>query len=214
MPKSTFFNLPEQKRDVILQSAAAEFASQGYKAASVNRIVDAAQIAKGSFYQYFQDKDDLYAYIVEELIGERKLAAFRRLEPRLAGITLTSFLRMAFHEQLRQFEENPALMRIGIEFPQLSGEPVYRRIMRRYQDRTDVFFLPYIQAEQSRGELDPHVNPFMLSTMLMALGQYMNILILHEGLTAVNETMIDSIVDDLEYILKNGIFSGIPSEEG
>ncbi len=63
MPKQTFLNLPEEKRARIVDVALTEFAEKGYTGASITGIVAAAGIAKGSFYQYFEDKDDLYAHI-------------------------------------------------------------------------------------------------------------------------------------------------------
>jgi AcrR family transcriptional regulator len=71
MPKTTFFNLPEEKRRLILDLAIEEFAERDYKSASISNIVARAGIAKGSLYQYFEDKHDLYLYLIE-LAGEEK----------------------------------------------------------------------------------------------------------------------------------------------
>jgi TetR/AcrR family transcriptional regulator len=65
MPKETFYNLPEEKQSRILGSAVREFAANPYKVASISSIVRKAGIAKGSFYQYFVDKKDLYHYLLE-----------------------------------------------------------------------------------------------------------------------------------------------------
>ena len=59
MPKITFFNLPDEKRQLILDIAIDEFAENDFANVSISRIVARAGIAKGSFYQYFEDKDDL-----------------------------------------------------------------------------------------------------------------------------------------------------------
>ncbi len=53
MPQATFFNLPEEKRQKILECALDEFAAHDYDSASVSKIVAKAGIAKGSLYQYF-----------------------------------------------------------------------------------------------------------------------------------------------------------------
>ena len=49
MPSSTFFNLPAEKRERLLAAARAEFARAPYEDASVNRIIRAAGIPRGSF---------------------------------------------------------------------------------------------------------------------------------------------------------------------
>ena len=58
MPKQTFFNLPEDKRENLINIAIEEFAENDYQTASISRIVANAGIAKGSFYQYFENKED------------------------------------------------------------------------------------------------------------------------------------------------------------
>ena len=65
MPKDTFFNLLQEKQLRILDISVEEFYQQGYEKASISRIVDTAGIAKGSFYQYFEGKEDLFRYIVQ-----------------------------------------------------------------------------------------------------------------------------------------------------
>ena len=63
MPSETFFRLPEEKRERVIRSAWQEFTSVSYAQVSINRIVRQADIPRGSFYQYFADKDDLFRYL-------------------------------------------------------------------------------------------------------------------------------------------------------
>jgi len=72
VPKSTFFNLTKDKTDKIIKVSIDEFMEYTYENASINRIVENAEIAKGSFYQYFEDKKDLYEYIIEEAQEKKK----------------------------------------------------------------------------------------------------------------------------------------------
>jgi AcrR family transcriptional regulator len=65
LPRDTFFNLPQDKRDKIIDLALDEFALHDYRTASLSRIVEKAGIAKGSMYQYFDDKKELYLYLVK-----------------------------------------------------------------------------------------------------------------------------------------------------
>ncbi|MAX79076.1 MAG: hypothetical protein CL843_02745 [Crocinitomicaceae bacterium] len=74
MPKQTFLNLPEEKRSNFVNTALKEFALNDYQNASVTSIVRELGIAKGSVYQYFENKKDLYFYLIE-LAGNRKLEA-------------------------------------------------------------------------------------------------------------------------------------------
>jgi len=74
MSKQTFLNLPPAKRERFLQVAAKEFALYDYQNASLTKIVKILSIAKGSLYQYFENKKDIYHFLVESAT-ERKLKA-------------------------------------------------------------------------------------------------------------------------------------------
>lgn len=64
MPTSTFYNLPEEKKEKLLDAIKNEFTRVSYNEVSINKIIQAADISRGSFYQYFEDKDDMLSYIM------------------------------------------------------------------------------------------------------------------------------------------------------
>lgn len=61
MARSRFDNLETEKQEALLEAAAEEFAQRGYRAASINRIIDRSGMSKGSVYYYVDDKADLFA---------------------------------------------------------------------------------------------------------------------------------------------------------
>ena len=63
MPTATWANLDPAKRDRVLQAAMREFGARGFSAGSINVIARDAGIAKGSVFQYFADKGDLYTHV-------------------------------------------------------------------------------------------------------------------------------------------------------
>jgi len=71
MPKTTFYNLSAARRARIETAAINEFAENGLKSAVLNNIVANAGIAKGSFYQYFENIEDLYQHVLT-LVQKRK----------------------------------------------------------------------------------------------------------------------------------------------
>lgn len=80
MPTSTFFNLPPPKREKLLLAAAAEFARRPCGEVSINRIIQAAEIPRGSFYQYFADKTDLFRYVLRRYDKLLKAAVTKSLD--------------------------------------------------------------------------------------------------------------------------------------
>lgn len=80
MIKKTFYNLPEEKRQRIIDAIMKEFASSTTEKVSINRIVKTANISRGSFYQYFDDKVDLVEVLTKSFIDLSLDKAYKALK--------------------------------------------------------------------------------------------------------------------------------------
>ena len=80
MPTNTFFNLPAEKKHKILKAATKEFARVPLEQASIKNIVEDAEIARGSFYQYFENKQDLFEYIMTSKTGDMEKNLIEMIE--------------------------------------------------------------------------------------------------------------------------------------
>ena len=70
MPSSTFLNLPAEKQEKLLEAATREFSHKPFNEASINQIIKEAGIPRGSFYMYFQDKEDLFRYLLKGYVDQ------------------------------------------------------------------------------------------------------------------------------------------------
>src|SRR5699024_5792518 len=80
MPKQTFYNLPVEKKEVLVEAGEKEFSRVPFFEASIANIVKEAGIPRGSFYQYFDDKEDLYFYILNQYAAEKRFQLITLLE--------------------------------------------------------------------------------------------------------------------------------------
>lgn len=62
---SKFNNLKPEKQKQIINAAIKEFVRNGFEKAYTNEIVKRANISKGSLFNYFNSKKDLYLYLIE-----------------------------------------------------------------------------------------------------------------------------------------------------
>ena len=70
MCTETFRRLPAEKRGRFLEAAWGEFTRVKFADASINQIVRSAGIPRGSFYQYFTDKEELFHYLVHGYVEQ------------------------------------------------------------------------------------------------------------------------------------------------
>ncbi len=82
----------ELKKDYLLEAGMKVMATRGYNGTSIQDIVDAANVPKGSFYTYFKSKEDFAIEAIEMVAEERMLASKRlvgdRTVPPLARIKI------------------------------------------------------------------------------------------------------------------------------
>ena len=175
MPKPTFFNLPEDKRDLILEMAIEEFASNDYESASISQIVARAGIAKGSFYQYFEDKRDLYFYLVELAAEEKRrfLAAHPPPDPKM---NLFDYMRWLLRVGLTFELSRPklgwvAFRAIHVERP--FGDEVLDHVQRSALD----YYRSLLQMGVEQGSVDPEIDMdmavFIVSRLFAAYGRHL-----------------------------------------
>lgn len=204
MPKDTYFNLPEQKRQRILDAAVEEFRDNSFEAASVNRMVERAGIAKGSFYQYFEDKKDLFLHILED-IAEKKLEYLSPVLQNPQGLDLFTLTREIYASGLRFGLAHPQYLAIGNRLLKDTSSPIYQELMEGNQGKADAIFLAMFQAAQQRGELreglDLPLMAHLFTTMHVALiDYYVNV----RKAEAFDDTLLQDVEQFIE-VLKSGI---------
>lgn len=80
MPTQRFLHLPDIKREKIKRAAIREFSKFSFSDVSINQIIKEADISRGSFYTYFEDKEDLLAYLLRDFQETCKRWFFQNLE--------------------------------------------------------------------------------------------------------------------------------------
>lgn len=104
MPTKTFYNLDESKSKIIIDAAIKEFSRVGFDDSSIKNIVEEAKIPRGSFYQYFKDKEDLYLFVMYK-IGNEKRKSFKKLLKENNGDIFASF-KVIFQEEFKNYGDN------------------------------------------------------------------------------------------------------------
>jgi len=103
MPTSTFWNLPESKKEKIRNAAVKELASVSFDKVSINKIIKDADISRGSFYMYFEDIYDLIFYLMEDSTRQVRDEMIRRQA--FATGKLDEII-LAYHDVMYDYYDN------------------------------------------------------------------------------------------------------------
>lgn len=110
MPKQTFFNLSEDKRRKLMNAIKEEFSRVPLHEASVANIVQTAGIPRGSFYQYFEDKEEAFYFLLEQYAKdnqEKFIASLKKFD----GDIFDAFIEMFQETLIFQNKENQNFFR-------------------------------------------------------------------------------------------------------
>lgn len=189
MPTTTFFNLPPPKREKLLKAATAEFARRPCGEVSINRIIQAAEIPRGSFYQYFADKTDLFRHVLRCYDQQLKEAVAKSLDrcggrPLELPLALFDLVLNYIQENREEFTQFLSILRqnIGVDAGQLLALP---DIMRLVLERADWSGLKLENGEEKLVLLDLLLSAAGQALMAVCCGK--------AGLEEVRERLSNKI---------------------
>lgn len=183
MPKETFFRLPEEKRTRLIKAAYSEFARQPFNTASIANIIKDAGIPRGSFYQYFEDKADVFFYLLEQMQAD--LA--RRLRAEIAANQGAFFpaLTTVFNQIIDEMVLGPYADFYANVFTYMDFHSVSRltppqglpKHHPHHKGEMTAFLLEHVDRSQLRVDSDDDMRMLIRQTMglfMQTLGYYYN----------------------------------------
>lgn len=203
MPKQTFFNLAEEKQQRVIAAGKEEFAAHPYSKTSINIIIEKADISKGSFYQYFDNKKDLYKYIIEQATEEKMKFLNQKIND-YRELTFFELLRKLFVASIQFKNAYPEFSEIGDQLLAGRNEALKEEIYSESKPKSNEFFEKIIREGIAKEELDPDIDikftAYMLTDFSISIVNYF-----FENHNPEDLEEIMNYVDKMLYIMKNGI---------
>lgn len=163
MPSDTFLNLPEEKRERILRAAIKEFGMRNVQEGNLSNIVKDAGIARGSIYQYFTTKEELYIYIFDTLRARRA----EHVRPSYALYKVAPFLEFFKTFYLLDSEylmQNPSHIALGQQLYS-NAHGVSRGLIQRQQNQYREVFIIGIEYDKGQGFIGSAVDTSALADL-------------------------------------------------
>ncbi|MBN2117768.1 MAG: TetR/AcrR family transcriptional regulator [Anaerolineales bacterium] len=209
MPKQTFFNLPQEKRETIINAAVEEFAEYGLENASTNRIVENSGISKGSFYQYFEDKEDVFTYLLS-VIEREKMEYFKGKHPPSSNMDTFEYFRWMIKTGM-EFNSAYPRMTQAITRVLLGEGRYYGRNFGDLRQKTTQALSMMIKQAIQRGEVDPSVDVELAVMVMDTWSNAISTYILNEGMKHkdmmkwVRSAKTQEKIDKLLYVMEYGL---------
>ena len=209
MPKQTFLNLPEEKRTTFTDIALDEFANHEYNTASISKIVERAGIAKGSVYQYFEDKQDLFMYLLD--VANREMIGFiQRTAPPNPNADFFELLRWQMSASVQAAQTYPVHARLARR-AYSSPLPFREDILAEAKRVRQAHFQTMIAQGQAAGHLSPRLDPavvsFVVQGIINDLGLFLESKFGERAPDWLELPEVDEVFDQVIAILKCGVAS-------
>lgn len=175
MVRSRYARLPQEQQRAIERAALDEFAAHGFHDASLNRVIEASGMSKGSVYYHFDGKEDLYVHVARVELGRLfdELGPF----PVPQGRDPDAFWSAVQDQYLRLMTVlagSPKLAALFRGWIAASGNPA----LRQAQEELAQLVLPWTEralaAGRAAGAVRADLPSGLLVAVVLGMGQAMD----------------------------------------
>ncbi len=208
MPKETFFNLSQEKQEKVIRSAISEFLKHGFEKANVGAIAKQAGVAKGSIYQYFENKKELFVFAVNWSMSLLMNKYQKNVAMNIDIFTYFYETAAPLLQMLR--EEREAAVFVQEVFLGKYGS-VKDQSMTAMLKAADDFVLKLVQQGKENGSIRRDIDDHTLVLFLVAVSMKLKENLLNKAKSA-GDDIIDGgfekymcYIKDMMELLKNGM---------
>ncbi len=215
MPKQTFLIISEEKRNRIYDAAALEFAREGYEKANIKNIADRAGVSKGSLYDYFDSKEDLYLDVCTHGITMSRKNIDSIIDD---GKDFFSQIGDIFHQGLAFVSKYPQYAQLYVNISSSGMEQFADRLTLAVEKHTADYYKTAIRQGIDEGfirpDLDVDMAAFLINSMYVMmiisivsrhyrirLGEYLNLA--DDRVERGIEAKIDQVINIIRFSMEN-----------
>ncbi|MGB3636225.1 MAG: TetR family transcriptional regulator C-terminal domain-containing protein [Rivularia sp. (in: cyanobacteria)] len=154
-----------QNKGKLLEAGLNLLYSQGFNASGVQEIADASEVPKGSFYNYFKNKEDFAVQVLERYTED--LSAYLEQTLLRAEGSPLSRLQSMFENWVQKLD--------GYCFGCLAGNlsqelaiqnPVFQKALDRSFNNLQAYYTACLEEAKEAGEIDQNSDPKLLATFI------------------------------------------------
>ena len=198
----------DERKEAILKCATRLFSTQGYYQTHISDIIIEAQIARGTVYQYFTNKDDIFITIVDAFFDKwRDMISFELAKIDLAAISPKGYLRHRILQTLLFLSKDSDLcniaLRIGLGLPEKVSQAI-----NHFEQKIMEMIADDLRLGQQEQNVPDTINIETTSAILTGalLRTAHHYFVTKKKPKGYNAKEIDKIADDFVAVFTQGIF--------
>ncbi len=203
MVRPRFAKLPAHQQQAIVQAALDEFAAHGFHDASLNRVIEAAGISKGSLYYYFDGKEDLFAYVAQAGLGGL-IADVGPLPDLGAGDadTFWSVVEDYYLRLARALLASPQLAALLRSWSAASKSPEFQRVTGEMEEASVPWIVRALEVGHRVRAVRDDVPDSLLMAAVLGMGEAMDFWLMSQPL---DDTELPAVIASMVGMLRRAV---------
>ncbi len=166
MAKATFEQISEEKQQRVLKEAAKLFAERGFSATDVAELAKRAGVSKGSLYNYFESKEDLYVHVCKDGLARSRRAVYGGMDQ---DWDIYRQVEHIFRQGVRFALKSPEYVRLYLTASAPGREKFSAKLTLDVEKHTSDHLKKHIRLGQAQGivrsDLDPRLAAFFINSL-------------------------------------------------
>jgi len=166
MPKPTFDKISPEKRERFLVEAARLFAERGFSQTDMAELASRANVAKGSVYDYFDSKEDLYLHVCRDGLERSRRAVYSGIDP---SWDLYRQLRHIFGQGVKFADSHPEYVAMYVNISSAGMETFAEELSLEVEKFTADYLKGLIRAGVKQGfvrkDVDIKLSAFIINSL-------------------------------------------------
>lgn len=189
-----------ERRQELIDAALEEFSERGYEQASLNNILKEAQISKGTFYYHFENKEELYLYLIGILIDEKKKFLTAATQPEDYQKDIFTLFKVLARAGIEFARHNPRISKFSESYLKESGSDIYKKSLERYNFVRNDYFSFLVENAYRNGDIRIDIPKEFAARIISYLFTNMH--------SILNATKVEDYENTFDYMmdfLKDGL---------
>lgn len=150
----------------LFEVAVNEFVEKGYDKASINTILKKAGMSKGQFYYHFENKENLYFALIDELIAKKQSFMASRIKPEDMQQDIFSIFHLQIKLGMEFGKAYPTIFRFSEAFLRERGKAIYKQAMEKHHFENNDQIKQLVDMAYERGDFREDLpKDFILKTV-------------------------------------------------
>ena len=167
MPTNTFINLDKNKKDKIIEAALSQFSEKQYEQVNISDIIKDAKIPRGSFYQYFKDKEDLYLHLISG-IRDKKMQFLEDDINNLENLRFIDLIKKLYMDGVRFAIKYPKYVKM-MDFLLKNRNQIYDKIMKDNLLIAENLYASLIEKDKTKGYIKKDIDTRTFAKIVVQL---------------------------------------------